>query len=98
MTRAACSIALLVGLLTGTAAFADGLSADRVRALVEKGEILPLEEILKRNEPDTVGGSSRSSWSTNAGSTCTRSRCCGPTDATGSSRSTPAPGLIVGQE
>ena len=55
MTRAACSIALLVGLLTGTAAFADGLSPDRVRALVEKGEILPLEEILRRNQPDTSG-------------------------------------------
>ena len=55
MTRAACNIALLVGLLTGTAAFAESLSPDRVRALVERGEILPLEEILKRNEPDLGG-------------------------------------------
>ena len=55
MTRAACSIALLVGLLTGTAVFADSLSPDRVRALVERGEILPLEEILKRNELNTSG-------------------------------------------
>ena len=55
MTRAACSIALLVGLLTGTAAFGDSLSPDRVRALVERGEILPLEEILKRNELNTGG-------------------------------------------
>jgi uncharacterized membrane protein YkoI len=55
MTRAACSIALLVGLLAGTAAFADSLSPDRVRALVERGEILPLEEILKRNGPDLGG-------------------------------------------
>lgn len=55
MTRAACSIALLFGLLTGTAVFADGLSPDRVRALVEKGEILPLEEVLKRHQPETSG-------------------------------------------
>jgi uncharacterized membrane protein YkoI len=55
MNRAACSIALLVGLLTGTAAFGDSLSPDRVRALVERGEILPLEEILKRNELSTSG-------------------------------------------
>ena len=55
MTRAACSIVLLVGLLTSAAALADSLSPDRVRALVEGGEILPLEEILKRNEANTHG-------------------------------------------
>ena len=55
MIRAAYTVALLVGLLTGTAALADSLSPDRVRALVERGEILPLEEILKRNELDTGG-------------------------------------------
>lgn len=54
MTRAVFAI-LLVGLLTATAAFADSLSADRVRVLVERGEILSLEEILKRNEAH-VGG------------------------------------------
>jgi uncharacterized membrane protein YkoI len=55
MTRAAFSIAVLVGVLTGTVVLADNLSADRVRALVERGEILPLEEILKRNETNTRG-------------------------------------------
>jgi uncharacterized membrane protein YkoI len=55
MARAAYTIGLLVGLLTGTVALADSLSPDRVRALVERGEILPLEEILKRNELSTGG-------------------------------------------
>lgn len=55
MTRAAYSIAFVVGLLTGTAALADSLSPERVRALVERGEILPLAEILKRNELDKSG-------------------------------------------
>jgi uncharacterized membrane protein YkoI len=53
MTKLASTI--LVALLTATTALADSLSADRVRALVERGEILPLEEILKRNEA-RVGG------------------------------------------
>ena len=55
MTRTVSSIALLVGLATGTAALADSLSPDRVLALVERGEILPLEEILKRNAANTGG-------------------------------------------
>ena len=55
MTAAAYIFALLLGLLTGPAALADGLSPERVRALVERGEILPLEEILKRNESNTGG-------------------------------------------
>jgi uncharacterized membrane protein YkoI len=54
MTRFPFAI-LGIGLLTATAAFADSLGADRVRALVERGEILSLEEILKRNEV-RVGG------------------------------------------
>jgi uncharacterized membrane protein YkoI len=54
MTRVVFAI-IVIGLLTATAALADSLSADRVRALVGRGEILPLEEILKRNETH-VGG------------------------------------------
>jgi uncharacterized membrane protein YkoI len=51
---------LIVGLsaliiLAAAPAWADGLSAERVRALVASGEILALEEILKRNE-STLGG------------------------------------------
>jgi uncharacterized membrane protein YkoI len=55
MTRVARSIALVVGLSIGTTALADNLNPDRVRALVERGEILPLEEILKRNQLETSG-------------------------------------------
>jgi uncharacterized membrane protein YkoI len=55
MTRVAHSIALVVGLSIGATALADNLSPDRVRALVERGEILPLEEILKRNQLETRG-------------------------------------------
>lgn len=42
-------------ILAAAPAWADGLSAERVRALVERGEILTLEEILKRHEAN-VGG------------------------------------------
>jgi uncharacterized membrane protein YkoI len=55
MTRAAYIVAVLVGLPIGSAALADSVSPERVRALVERGEILPLEEILKRNEQSTGG-------------------------------------------
>jgi len=44
-----------VAILAAAPAWADGLSAERVRALVDRGEILTLEEILKRNE-SSLGG------------------------------------------
>jgi uncharacterized membrane protein YkoI len=53
MTRSAFIVA--IALLTASPAVADGLSAERVRELVERGEILRLEEILKRNEA-SLGG------------------------------------------
>ncbi|MGD9670724.1 MAG: PepSY domain-containing protein [Hyphomicrobiaceae bacterium] len=46
---------IVVAILAAAPAWADGLSAERVRALVERGEILTLEEILKRNE-SSLGG------------------------------------------
>jgi uncharacterized membrane protein YkoI len=49
MTRSVFTV-LAIALLTAAAAFGDDLSAERVRELVERGEILPLEQILKRNE------------------------------------------------
>lgn len=52
--RATCTFAALIGLLTSTA-LADSVSPDRARALVERGEILPLEEILKRHEANAGG-------------------------------------------
>jgi uncharacterized membrane protein YkoI len=55
MTRTLCNLAVLIGLLTGAPAFADNLSPDRVRALVNAGEILPLEEILARNQANMQG-------------------------------------------
>jgi uncharacterized membrane protein YkoI len=54
MTRSVFTV-LAIALLTATAALGDGLSAERVRELVERGEILPLEQILKRNEAG-IGG------------------------------------------
>jgi uncharacterized membrane protein YkoI len=53
MSRAIFAIVLSAFL--AAPACADGLSAERVRALVDRGEILALEEILKRNEAN-VGG------------------------------------------
>ena len=53
--KAASALAVLIVMLAGTAALADSIDANRVRALVERGEILSLEEILKRNEA-TLGG------------------------------------------
>lgn len=53
--KAASALAILIVMLAGTAALADSIDANRVRALVERGEILALEEILKRNEA-TLGG------------------------------------------
>ena len=46
---------LLAGLLLVAPALADSIPAERIRALVERGEILPLEEILKRNESQLAG-------------------------------------------
>jgi uncharacterized membrane protein YkoI len=46
---------LAIALLTAAAALGDGLNAERVRELVQRGEILPLEQILKRNEAIIVG-------------------------------------------
>jgi uncharacterized membrane protein YkoI len=54
MRRNVISIAVICLGLAGTAN-ADGLSAERVRALVERGEILSLEEIIKRNEAGLAG-------------------------------------------
>ena len=54
MMRIAHIVALIV-FLAVTVAKADGLSAEKVRELVESGTILPLEEILKRNAPG-IGG------------------------------------------
>lgn len=49
-------LALVVSaVLAAIPAWADGLSAERVRALVERGEILALEEILRRNDA-SLGG------------------------------------------
>lgn len=53
--KAASALAILIVMLAGTAALADSIDANRVRALVERGEILALEEILRRNEA-TLGG------------------------------------------
>jgi uncharacterized membrane protein YkoI len=53
--RRAALIYILFAMLAATPAWADGLSAEQVRALVERGEILALEEILKRNEAIMVG-------------------------------------------
>jgi uncharacterized membrane protein YkoI len=55
MTRIAYILAAMAVLLGGAPALADSVSPDRVRALVERGEILPLEEILKRSEANADG-------------------------------------------
>ena len=54
MNRAALPL-VLSGLLAVTPALADNLGAKRGRAMVERGEILALEEILKRHLP-RLGG------------------------------------------
>jgi uncharacterized membrane protein YkoI len=54
MTRSVLTV-LVIALLTAAPALGDSLSAERVRELVEGGEILPLEQILKRNEA-VIGG------------------------------------------
>lgn len=55
MFRALCIIASVIWIMAAAPGQADSVSPDRIRALVERGEILPLEEILKRNEPQ-IGG------------------------------------------
>ena len=55
MLRAIYIIGLLIWVLAGVPGLADSVSPDRVSALVERGEILPLEEILKRNEASISG-------------------------------------------
>jgi uncharacterized membrane protein YkoI len=45
----------LIWVLAAAPGLADSVSPDRIRALVERGEILPLEEILKRNEVGISG-------------------------------------------
>lgn len=49
MSRAVLAVFASV-ILAAAPVWAEGLSAERVRALVERGEILALEEILKRHE------------------------------------------------
>lgn len=55
MLRTVCTIASLIWVMAAGPGLADSVSPDRIRALVERGEILPLEEILKRNELQIVG-------------------------------------------
>lgn len=55
MRTVARAAILLAGLLLATRAFADLIDQERVRALVERGEILPLEQIIKMNESQLAG-------------------------------------------
>lgn len=55
MTRTTAALVLIAGLLLISPAFADSIDPARVRALVERGEILPLEKIMKINEGHLVG-------------------------------------------
>lgn len=55
MFRSVCTIASLIWVIVAAPGLADSVSPDRVRALVARGEILPLEEILKRNESGITG-------------------------------------------
>lgn len=55
MLRAVCIIASLIWVLAAAPGLADSISPDRIPALVERGEVLPLEQILKRNEPQITG-------------------------------------------
>ncbi len=54
MIRTVSAIAVLA-FLAASSARAEDISAERVRELVERGEILTLEEVLKRNEA-SLGG------------------------------------------
>jgi uncharacterized membrane protein YkoI len=53
--KSTATFAALLALAASAPALADSVSPDRVRALVARGEILPLEEILKRNEANAAG-------------------------------------------
>lgn len=55
MTRPTGALIVIAGLLLISPAFADSIDPARVRALVERGEILPLEKIMKINEGQLVG-------------------------------------------
>lgn len=55
MTRTTTAALALAGLLLVSPARADSLDPERVRALVEKGVILPLEQILKMNGSQLTG-------------------------------------------
>ncbi len=55
MTRTTGAMVVIAGLLLISPAFADSIDPARVRALVERGEILPLEKIMKINEGQLVG-------------------------------------------
>jgi hypothetical protein len=55
MSRTAGAAILIGGLLLMSPAFADSIDPARIRALVESGEILPLEQIMKMNESQLVG-------------------------------------------
>lgn len=46
---------LMAGLLLAAPASANSIDPARIRALVERGEILPLEQIMKINESQLVG-------------------------------------------
>lgn len=60
MKTRACLIMLMLGLLAGEPALADRgrdrkIAPDEVRALVASGDLMPLDEILRRNEAE-IGG------------------------------------------
>jgi uncharacterized membrane protein YkoI len=55
MTRTAGAMIVIAGILLISPAFADSIDPARVRTLVELGEILPLEQIMKMNESQLFG-------------------------------------------
>lgn len=55
MKSTATAAILLAGLVLASPAFANSIDAARARALVERGEILPLEQIMKMNESQLAG-------------------------------------------
>lgn len=55
MARTARVAILTAGLLLISPAIADSIDPALIRALVDRGEILPLEQIMKLNESQLVG-------------------------------------------
>lgn len=55
MNSVARLIVLLSGLLLALPSLADTVDPERIRALVARGDILPLEQILKLNESALAG-------------------------------------------